>query len=57
MGENLYTPVSDDYKVGDNKFTGKIDKVTIQVGKSNLSEETQRAIEELSVKGLLAVDH
>ena len=57
VGENLYTPVSDDYKVGDNKFTGKIDKVTIQVGKSNLSEETQRAIEELSVKGLLAVDH
>jgi Sulfatase len=57
VGENLYTPVTDDYKVGDNKFTGKIDKVTIQVGKSNLSEETQRAIEELSVKGLLATDH
>ena len=57
VGENLYTAVSDDYKVGDNKFTGKIHKVTIQVGKSNLSEEAQRAIEELSVKGLLAVDH
>ena len=50
VGENLYTVVTDDYKVGDNKFTGKIDKVTIQVGKSNLSEEAQRAIEELRVK-------
>ena len=56
VGENLYTAVSDDYKVGDNKFTGKINKVTIQVGKSNLSEEAQRAIAELSVKELLDVD-
>ena len=32
VGENLYTAVSDDYKVGDNKFTGKINKVIIQVG-------------------------
>ncbi len=56
MGENLYTAVSDDYKVGDNKFTGKINKVTIQVGESNLSEEGQRAVEELSVRGLLAAD-
>ena len=53
VGENLYTVVSDDYKVGDNKFTGKINKVTIQVGKSNLSEEAQRAIEELRMKKVL----
>ena len=46
VGENLYTCVSDDYKVGNNRFTGKIRKVTVQVGKSNLSEEAQRAIEE-----------
>ena len=57
VGENLYTVVTDDYKAGDNKFTGKIDKVTIQVGKSNLSEQTQRAIEELSVKELLDLDY
>ena len=25
------TPVTDDYKEGDNKFTGKIDKVTIEL--------------------------
>ena len=54
VGENLYTVVSDDYKVGDNKFTGKIDKVTIQVGKSNLSEEAQKAIEEMRFKKALA---
>ncbi len=29
VGENLYTCVSDDYKAGDNKFTGKIHKVTV----------------------------
>ena len=40
--------------MGDNKFTGKINKVTIQVGKSNLSEEAQRAIEELRVKKAMA---
>ena len=54
VGENLYTAVSDDYKVGDNKFTGKINKVTIQVGKSNLSEEAQRAVAEMRVKRAMA---
>ena len=54
MGENLYTVVSDDYKVGDNKFTGKINKVIIQVGKSNLSEEAQNAIQEMRFKKALA---
>ena len=53
MGENLYTAVSDDYKVGDNKFTGKIRKVTIQIGKSNLSEEGRIAVEELRMKRAL----
>ncbi|MGC2527340.1 MAG: hypothetical protein WA639_06310, partial [Candidatus Acidiferrum sp.] len=54
VGENLYTCVSDDYKVGDNKFTGKIHKVTVQVGKSNLSEEAQRDIHEMRVKRAMA---
>ncbi len=53
VGENLYTAVSDDYKVGDNKFTGKIRKVTIQIGKSNLSEEGRIAVEELRMKRAL----
>ena len=54
VGENLYTCVSDDYKVGDNSFTGKIHKVTVQVLKSNLSEEAQKAIAELRVKKAMA---
>ncbi|MGC2663680.1 MAG: hypothetical protein WA305_06280, partial [Candidatus Acidiferrales bacterium] len=54
VGENLYTAVSNDYKVGDNKFTGKINKVTIQVGKSNLTEEAQAAVQELRAKRAMA---
>ena len=54
VGENLYTAVSDDYKVGDNKFTGRISKVTIQIGRSNLSEEAQRAVEEMRMKMVLS---
>jgi Concanavalin A-like lectin/glucanases superfamily len=44
VGEDLATPVTEDYKEGDNKFTGAIDKVTIaltpppaQVGKEEES--------------------
>ena len=32
MGIDDSTPVSTDYKEGDNSFTGKIDKVVIRVG-------------------------
>ena len=31
VGEDLGTPVTEDYKEGDNKFTGTIEKVTIAV--------------------------
>jgi arylsulfatase A-like enzyme len=31
VGEDLETPVTEDYKEGDNKFTGTIDKVTIAI--------------------------
>ena len=31
VGEDGETPVSDDYKEGDNKFTGHIHKVTIDL--------------------------
>jgi arylsulfatase A-like enzyme len=31
VGEDLETPVTEDYREGDNKFTGTIDKVTIAV--------------------------
>jgi arylsulfatase A-like enzyme len=35
VGEDLYTPVTSDYAKGNNKFTGKIDKVTIDLKKTN----------------------
>ena len=47
VGEELYTTVTDDYKVGDNAFTGRIHKVTVQLGKSNLTEEAQTALDDL----------
>ena len=47
MGENPYTVVTDDYNESDNKFTGRIRKVTIQLGETNLSEEGQRSIAEM----------
>ncbi len=31
VGEDLETPVTEDYKQGDNKFGGKINQVTITV--------------------------
>ncbi len=31
VGEDLGTPVTDDYKQGDNKFTGIIEKITLAV--------------------------
>ena len=31
VGEDLATPVTEDYKEGDNKFTGQIEKVTLSV--------------------------
>jgi arylsulfatase len=39
VGMDLYTPVTPDYKKGDNKFTGKINKVTVELKKMNASDE------------------
>ena len=46
VGVDGETPVSNDYKQGDNKFTGKIDKVTIDTKPSNLSAADKKAVEE-----------
>ena len=39
---DLYTPVAADYKKGDNKFTGKIDMVTIDLKKTNAATEAAK---------------
>ena len=31
VGTDNETPVTEEYKEGDNKFTGKIDKVTVEL--------------------------
>ncbi|MBS0260720.1 MAG: sulfatase-like hydrolase/transferase, partial [Planctomycetes bacterium] len=37
VGQDGETPVSDDYREGDNRFTGKIHKVTVEVGPVKLA--------------------
>jgi hypothetical protein len=55
VGMDLYTPVTSDYAKGNNKFTGKIDKVTIDLKKTNA--ETDAAKKEAEEKeGEDAVD-
>jgi arylsulfatase A-like enzyme len=46
VGEDAETAVSNDYKQNDNKFTGKIDKVTIDIKPSNLSPADKKAVED-----------
>ncbi len=36
---DLYTPVTSDYAKGNNKFTGTIDKITIELKKMNPDAE------------------
>ncbi len=46
VGMDGETAVSNDYKQGDNKFTGKIFKVTIDTKPSNLSAADKKAVEQ-----------
>jgi hypothetical protein len=46
VGMDGETAVSDDYKQGDNKFAGKIAKVTIDVSPSKLSGADEKKVEE-----------
>ena len=46
VGMDGETAVSNDYKQGDNKFTGKIVKVTIDTKPSNLSAADEKAVED-----------
>ena len=47
VGLDGETNVSDNYKEGDNKFTGKIEKVTIDIAPSRLSDADQKAVEDM----------
>ena len=56
VGMDGETMVSNDYKQGDNKFTGKIVKVTIDTKPSNLSAADQKAVEEAKEEADAIVD-
>lgn len=44
VGMNLYTPVTQDYKKGDNKFTGTINKVTIVLKPGSAGHEEAASV-------------
>jgi arylsulfatase A-like enzyme len=57
VGVDLYTPVTSDYAKGNNKFTGKIDKVTIDLKKTNaLTETAKKEAEEKQAEDALDID-
>jgi hypothetical protein len=56
VGMDGETPVSNDYKQGDNKFTGKIVKVTINTKPSRLSAADQKAVENAEEEAEAIVD-
>jgi hypothetical protein len=43
VGSDDAMPVTEDYERGDNEFTGKIHKVTIEVGKIGAGTKTEAA--------------
>ena len=56
MGTDDGTPVTEDYKEGNNKFTGTIQKVTIDLKemKAANAEAEQQAVREAHVRKQLA---
>jgi hypothetical protein len=57
VGMDLYTPVTSDYAKGDNKFTGKINKVTIDLKKTNaLTEAARKDAEEKEGEDAVDID-
>jgi arylsulfatase len=53
VGMDGETAVSNDYKEGDNSFTGKIHKVTVNTSPSGLIAKDEKAVEE--TENLMAV--
>jgi arylsulfatase len=58
VGSDNETNVTDDYKEGDNKFTGKIAKVTVQLKPSDAAAATaaEKAAEEGAQKGAESIE-
>jgi arylsulfatase A-like enzyme len=57
VGVDLYTPVTSDYAKGKNKFTGKINKVTIDLQKTNaLTQAAKKDAEGKEAQVALDID-
>jgi arylsulfatase len=57
VGMDLYTPVTSDYPKGKNQFTGKIDKVTIDLKKTNaLAEAAKKEAAEKEAEDALDIN-
>jgi len=56
VGEDDATPVTEDYRAYDNRFTGKIHKVTVEVGEmgAGVKAEAAKANTEAAKKAALA---
>jgi hypothetical protein len=56
VGVDAETAVSNDYKQGDNKFTGKIISITIDTKPSNLSAVDKKAVEDAEEEAAVIED-
>jgi arylsulfatase A-like enzyme len=57
VGKDLYTPVTEDYAKGNNQFTGKIDKLTIDLKKTNaVTEAAKKEAEKKEGEDALDID-
>jgi arylsulfatase len=56
VGVDAETAVSNDYKQGDNKFTGKIISVTIDTKPSDLSAADKKAVEDAEEEAAVIED-
>jgi len=57
VGMDLYTPVTSDYAKGNNKFTGEIEKVTVDLKKTNAAKAAvEKEMEEKEGEDYLDMD-
>jgi arylsulfatase len=56
VGMDGETAVSNDYKEGENKFTGRIQKIVIDTGKSALSDIDQKKTQEAEAASASTTD-
>jgi arylsulfatase len=56
VGEDMETNVTNDYREGDNKFTGKIDKVTVALAPGSTDKKDDQQVEDQKAKAVQSSD-